>query len=273
MVHRELYSIFKSGSRTYFCSSLFFPRDVKEDVFVLYAFVRTADNFVDSLPQQKQGFYDFKNKYRAAERGEKTGNLAIDLFVEMSKKRNFERSWIDAFLHSMELDLFKKEYETLEETEDYMYGSAEVVGLMMARILGLSLDALPCARHLGKAMQYINFIRDIAEDIDLGRTYLPQSELRKYKVEGLDKGQALKDKENFKDLIRAQIALYDSWQAKAEEGYKYIPKRYLIPIKTAADMYKWTAGTIKKDPFIVYERKVKPAFLRIFAGLIKNSWR
>ncbi|MFA5034983.1 MAG: phytoene/squalene synthase family protein [Candidatus Margulisiibacteriota bacterium] len=277
MPSRSQISIFKQGSRTYFYSSLFFPKAVKDDVFTLYAFVRLADNFVDTIPQDRTGFYVFKESYFNARKGLASGNEIIDAFVSLAKRRQFEPAWVDAFLRAMELDLTKKIYATMEETEQYMYGSAEVVGLMMAAILGLPEAARPFARSLGRAMQYINFIRDLKEDQALGRRYLPTVELEKYKLDSLEEKEAHRKPERFTAFIAGQLAYYRKWQAEAQRGYRFIPRRYLVPVKTAAEMYGWTADRIDQTPFVIFRGVVKPAKSTILARIIANAlslpWR
>ncbi|WP_276308956.1 phytoene/squalene synthase family protein [Sphaerochaeta halotolerans] len=113
---------------------------------------------------------------------------------------------------------------------------------------------------LGRAMQYINFIRDIAEDNGLGRRYLP---LLDTPLEALSEKEAKKNPEAFSAFIRREIERYQGWQKEAAKGYSYIPRRYRIPIMTATDMYCWTASQIAKDPFIVFESQVKPPKFRI----------
>jgi phytoene synthase len=167
--------IFKQGSKTYFYASIFFPPDVKEDVFRLYSFVRKADDYVDCVPQRKQEFYGFRDMYLRSLLDEETGNPVVDGFRALMVKREFEPSWVEAFLDSMEADLYIKSYETIEKLKTYLYGSAEVVGLMMAKILGLDPESYTSARYLGSAMQYVNFIRDINEDLWLGRNYFPRN--------------------------------------------------------------------------------------------------
>jgi len=270
MINKTFYSIFQQGSRTYFYSSLFFPTAVKKDVFSLYGFVRKADNYVDEIPQDKQGFYSFKENYYRAVAGNKTGDIVIDTFVDLQEKKGFEQTWVDAFLESMELDLNKKTYDSLDETLKYIYGSAEVIGLMMAKILNLTSDAYPFARYLGRAMQYINFIRDISQDITLGRVYLPSTDLKKFGLKGLEDTYTRQHPERFTKLIRHEIQRYCNWQNYAEQGYKYIPKRYLISVKTASEMYHWTAEQIFKNPFIVYEWQVKPLISRIITTTLIN---
>ena len=262
------YRIFKKGSKTYFTSSLFFPPDMRDDVFILYGFVRTADDFVDEIPQDRDGFYRFCDKYRSVMSGKgDCGDPVIDSFVELSKRRNFDPGWAESFLHSMELDLVKNEYDTIEETLEYIYGSAEVIGLFMARVMDLPEESLFNARMLGRAMQYINFIRDIAEDNELGRRYLP---LTGFKLKDLSERHCRDNREEFEAFHRHQIRLYTEWHRTAEEGYRYIPGKMRVPIKTAEDMYLWTASVIAKDPFIVFSRKVKPSKGRIIRQVLKN---
>ena len=176
-IPKEVYKTFKKGSKTYFFSSLFFPKAAKEDVFMLYSFVRVADSFVDEIPQQKKEFLEFKQKFYQAYDGVLADNLIIDGFVKLMKKHDFELEWVTLFLNAMEMDLTKSEYHTIQETEEYMLGSAGVIGYMMCAVLGIPKSAFPQAKALGFAMQYANFIRDIDEDQELNRTYLPKTKL------------------------------------------------------------------------------------------------
>jgi len=263
------YEIFRKGSRTYFTSSLFFPPGMRDDVSVLYAFVRSADDFVDAVPQDKEGFYRFRDNYQRSLRGTKAGSVVIDGFVDLMQRKNFDPEWVDAFFHSMELDLVKSVYATLDETLEYIYGSAEVIGLFMSRIMHLPPEAHDAARMQGRAMQYINFIRDIKEDLEFGRQYLP---LEGSGLESLKYEHVCGHSGRFIEFHRKQVKLYEKWQAEAEEGYAYIPARFLVPIKTAAEMYLWTADRIMENPFIVYEKKVKPPKHVIMLKILSNMW-
>ena len=263
-VHRRL---FKNGSRTYFNSSFFFPKSIRRDVYILYGFVRLADNYVDSVPQDREGFYRFQNRYRLAFAGTPSGETVIDTFVDLIHRRGFDPEWVDAFLFSMEQDLTKRNYDSLDETLRYIYGSAEVIGLFMAKILDLDPESYQYAQYLGRAMQYINFIRDIHEDRSLGRRYLPLTETS---LSSLSEEQAVAQSEEFRNFIREQVKRYLEWQTIAEKGYRYMPKRYLVPVKTASDMYSWTARALAKDPFMVFRQKVKPTKIRIFTQALKN---
>ncbi len=260
--------VFKKGSKTYFRSSLFFPEVVRRQVSTLYAFVRVADNFVDGSPQDRPGFDAFRARYRQALAGTRTGDPVVDDFVRLMQERGFDPAWVDAFLAAMEADFVTKEYDRLEDTLGYIYGSAEVIGLFMARILDLPEASYPFARLLGRAMQYINFIRDVDEDLRLGRRYLP---LEGTGLSSLDGSIRELDASSLARFVRHHLALYRGWQSEAEKGFAMIPRRYRIPIKTASDMYKWTARRIESRPAIVFSRQVKPAASRIVLRGLANA--
>ncbi|NTU46998.1 phytoene/squalene synthase family protein [Candidatus Roizmanbacteria bacterium] len=263
MISPDIYQLFKKNSKTYFTSSLFFPRDVQDKIATLYAFVRTADNFVDTLPQQKKEFLAFEKEYYAVRSGKKTKQPILQLFSKLETEEQFDTGWTDAFLASMKMDLTKKTYTSLAETESYIYGSANVIGLYIAKILHLPQTSYHYAELLGKSMQFMNFIRDINEDIQLGRNYFPQEDMKRFSLQSLDYQETREKPEQFCRFVQFQIQRYNQWQKEAEKGFQYIPKRYLTPIKTASEMYKWTSAIIQKDPFIVYRKKIKPSYARI----------
>ena len=262
--------IFKKGSTTYYNSTKLFPAKIRKDVTTLYSFVRIADNYVDAVPQDVEGFMNFKNTYYGALKGLKTNNTVIQNFIELSERMNFEQGWVDSFLESMEMDTFKSEYNNLEELNKYLYGSSEVIGLMMNRVMNLGEEADESAQYLGKAMQFINFIRDVDEDLDLNRTYFPKGSMAKFGLNGLTRGEARRKPKQFEAFVRSQIKMYFKWQKQAETGFEFIPKRMRVAVKTASDMYAWTAMKIYNDPFIVYTKQIKPNKGQVLLSGIKN---
>ncbi len=271
------YEIFQQGSITFFTATLFFPHVQKKAVFDLYAFVRIFDDFVDCVPAQKTEYFALKNEYHAVLNGEtvqsavsEKNSEVVRNFVQLQKDFNFSQEWIESFFESMEVDLTKSTYATLSETESYIYGSAEVIGLMMAKIMKLDEASYPAAQSLGKAFQYMNMIRDVADDITLGRVYLPEEEYRKYRLVEVSKAEAVAKPEQFNKFIQAQIAIYKGWREQAKSGFHFIPRRYLIPIKIALSLFDDTIEKISQNPQVVFERKVKPTKARIAATAIKQ---
>lgn len=273
--------IFRRGSRTFYISSLFFPRSIRSDVFDLYSFVRTADDYVDRVPAEKDSFYDLKNLWESSV-AEKTINLVsqqppgqvnqrvVENMLRLSKKYEFDPAWITSFLKAMESDLKSTRFKTIDDTLEYIYGSAEVIGLMMAKIMNLKPEAYEAARLQGRAMQMINFIRDIEEDNSLGRLYFPADDLAKYGLNDLQESTARAYPKRFNKFIHFQISRYETCQTQATQGFHYIPRRLRVPVKTASEMYDWTALQIKQDPHVVYRKKIKPGKIRLLTRIISN---
>lgn len=250
--------IFKKGSVTYYYASVFFRGQVKKDVFTLYAYVRCIDDLVD---RQKADVRTLEQWWRETVRGWRGQSIPtpeIAEFISLAKRKGFKWTWIQSFWQAMRQDLTKTNYKNYSELEAYMVGSAEVIGLMMARILDLPEAANRTAALQGKAMQLLNFIRDVHEDAELGRNYLGFNEA--------DKRTA----HTWQRFVRSYIERYRKLQAEAEKGYTYIPKRYLVPIKSAADMYLWTAEQIYRQPNIVWKTKVKPTKVRVVTQVLRN---
>ncbi|MCA9375517.1 MAG: prenyltransferase [Candidatus Doudnabacteria bacterium] len=273
MVDRRLRSIFRKGSRTYYGATRFFPKDVRDDVFVLYAFVRIADEFVDARPQDPEGFAAFRENYARALTGTPSGDLVIDGFVELVHRTSINPAWVESFLDVMQSDLHWSEKRTRQNLLEYMYGSAEVVGLMMARVLQLPPESYEQASLLGRAMQYINFIRDIAEDKARGRVYFPTEELESFGISQLSFQEARKNPEAFSRFMAAQIEQYHAWQEEAEQGFAHLPPAARAAIGTASDMYAWTLHVIERDPLVVFRRQVRPSRLRVFITGLRRTWR
>lgn len=268
-------TIFKRGSRTYYWSSLFFPKSIRNDIFRLYSFVRVADNYVDQIPADVESFRELQACY--TQLYDKTFDdwevlPSDDVLVRVVKNMcyvahtyGFERSWIDDFLAAMESDLHHTPPQTLDESLHYVYGSAEVIGLMMARILGVSESAHEAAMVQGRAMQWINFIRDINEDNDLGRLYFPTNEIYNAGLTDLTKASALANPQAFHTFVTTQLDHYAVWQQAAQQGAHAIPRRSRIAVRIAADGYAWTARAIRKHPERIYSLKLRPSKIRLLA--------
>lgn len=157
-----------------------FSKEYRDPIYAIYGFVRLADEIVDS-------FHDFNkaelirqfrvDTYNAIKEGIST-NPVLHAFQIVVRKYNIDHQLIDAFLYSMEMDLDKSSYQR-EIYDTYIYGSAEVVGLMCLKVFvnGDNMkynELLYPAKMLGSAFQKVNFLRDIKSDIDeRGRIYLP----------------------------------------------------------------------------------------------------
>ncbi len=274
-------SIFKNASSTYYFSTKFFPKKIRQDVFRLYSFVRTADDYVDSLPANKKAFNELKNVWLDSIKNKNFDSVhyqrdslnvrVVKNMVYLARKYGFDPKWVDAFLASMQADLDKKSYANLGAIVRYTYGSAEVIGLMMSKIMGLPDAAMPYAALQGRAMQWINFIRDIQEDNQLGRSYFPQEDLNRFGLKNLAQSTAKSSPTALNDFIQFQLSYYHELQQEAEKGFTYIPKRIRMPLETAVENYNWTARQIAKKPQVIYLKKVRPLKFRVLTIALSKT--
>ena len=176
----------KKHGTSYYLATLLFPRDIREATFKFYGFVRLADDLVDLADSPAKAKADIENwiaKWKeTVTTGQTSNKIMADMFA-IAKAYQIPLEFINAFNQSMYTDTHKETYATYQELQEYMYGSAEIIGEVMARIIGFKGDALPHARALGEAMQMINFLRDVEEDYQIRkRIYLPKEDMDKFGV-------------------------------------------------------------------------------------------
>lgn len=286
--------IFRSGSTTYFWSSKFFPKSIRDDIFKLYSFVRVTDDFVDAMPPDEKSFRHIQKRWRTlkkslakgvAKSSDSVSERVLANIAYIVHRYDCDPGWVDDFLRSMDMDLKGRKYDSLDDTLDYVYGSAEVVGLLMAKLLGLDKtkkaradvvkqvekDVMYYARMQGRAMQYINFIRDINEDYERGRCYFPKEDLVMFGLKDLSPHEAARKPAEFREFIEYQVGRYREWQREANKGFRYIPKRQRIAIRTAVDMYNWTARQLVDDPRLIYQKIIKPSRRRVLRQGVKRT--
>jgi 15-cis-phytoene synthase len=180
---------------------------VRAPVYSIYGFVRLADEIVDTFHDfdKKKLIFDFEQQYYQALKDGISLNPVLNAFALVVKKYNIEDELVQAFLNSMKSDLEKKTYDE-KEIKEYVYGSADVVGLMCLRIFTNKDEAMyerlkPFAMSLGSAFQKINFLRDIKNDsIELNRVYFP--EMSEGKLDDTNKSLIIKSIE--KDFVEAK---------------------------------------------------------------------
>jgi 15-cis-phytoene synthase len=180
--------ITKHYGRGFYRASFLFTKETREATWILYAFVRLPDEMVDSQKDMilaKEQLDKWSLDWTRVLDGE-TDFICDDILFatkEVFDQYNIPYQYSFDFLRAMHQDLNKDRYETYKELEDYMYGSASVIGIMMSHIIGFSEGALPYAKSLGEAFQLINFLRDTKDDYESrGRIYLPKEDMDKFGV-------------------------------------------------------------------------------------------
>ena len=162
----------------------FLSREIRQPIYDIYGYVRFADEIVDSFEGYEQAslLAKFRSDTYDAIRGGISLNPILNRFQDVVNKYNIDHDLIEAFLHSMKMDLIKESHDRLSYDE-YIFGSAEVVGLMCLKVFTreneeLGKQLVPYAKKLGSAFQKVNFLRDIQADYEgLGRTYFPNVDI------------------------------------------------------------------------------------------------
>jgi Phytoene/squalene synthetase len=262
--------ITKKNSKTFYYSTIFFPKEIKKKVFLLYAFLRTTDDLVDQKKPDFKKFYQYKKDFNDAYSGKKVNDQLISDFVKLVREIN-AKNLIDDYFKSQEIDLKNKNYKTYKDLEKFLYGVSEVVGVFMAKILKLPKNSYPLAKKLGKAMQIINIIRDIGEDYQMGKVYIPQEDFKKFKINIDDFFKAKNLSQNEKDLIDFELQRAFSLYKEAEFGYKYFDKKNLLPVKIAANLYFVLGKKIEKSKHVIFnDKKIKLSLIDIIYVIFKN---
>lgn len=223
------FEISKLITRTYSTSFSFAVRSLNPEmrmaIYSIYGFVRIADEIVDTFHNHKKDslLTDFENDYYTAYLNGISLNPVLHSFQEVVKTYDIPDDLIQAFLTSMKSDLKEKDYTGKNKIDQYIYGSAEAVGLMCLKVFTNNNEAkyedlkLP-AMKLGSAFQKVNFLRDLKNDIELlGRHYFP-----------------IKGREEFSETMKMEIVrdIRNDFSL-SYEGIKRLPKEAKVPVLTA----------------------------------------
>jgi phytoene synthase len=254
--------------KTYYLATLLLPKNKRPYVHALYGFARYADEIVDDLastlsPQEKA---DALRSWSAGvledlKKGTSSDHIGRAL-VDTAKKFDIPHQHFVDFLHSMEMDLTITEYQDYEALLEYVYGSAAVIGLEMVPVLGYSDErAFEAAQKLGIAFQLANFIRDVNEDLDRGRVYLPLDELARF---GVDRTM-LERRQLTPEIIEAlkfQIARVRQLQREADVGIEFLDKESRPCIRAASELYCGIVDEVEAIGYDIFNKRAKTSTAR-----------
>ena len=249
--------------KTYYLATLLLPKSKRPYVHALYGFARYADEIVDDLastlsPQEKA---DALRSWSTGvledlKKGTSTDHIGRAL-VDTARKFDIPHQHFVDFLHSMEMDLTITEYQSYDDLLEYVYGSAAVIGLEMVPVLGYSDErAFEAAKKLGIAFQLANFIRDVSEDLDRGRVYLPLDELARFGVDRAMLERRVLTPE-IVEAIKFQIARVRSLQEEADLGIAYLDKTSRPCIRAASELYCGIVDEVEAIGYDVFKKRAK----------------
>ncbi len=230
--------VIKRYSTSFYFSSSLLSKTIRQDIFNIYGFVRLADEIVDTFHEypKKELLDDFEKELWRSVDNKISLNPILNSFQYTVNKYSIPKGLINSFLDSMKMDLEKTEYKSVEEYKKYIYGSADVVGLMCLKIFVKGseesfTELSPFAISLGSAFQKVNFLRDLKDDSNvLNRVYFPNVDMN-----------------NFNDKAKKEIILeIEKDFANAIKGIAKLPKNSKFAVYIAYRYYNKLLKKLKR---------------------------
>ena len=260
---------------TYYWSTQLLPAVKRHHVHALYGFCRYADDIVDDLgsaapPEDRErALAAFGDRFFADLETGDSDDLVLKAVVHTVRAFALDPDCFRRFLRSMAMDFSVETYETFEDLLDYMDGSAAVIGEMMLPILEPTRpEALGHARDLGIAFQLSNFLRDVGEDLERGRVYVPQEDLRKFDADPWSRRVT----PQWRDLMAFEIARTRRYYESADVGIPMLPGPSARCIRGARALYSGILDEIEKADYDVFSRRVRVPLWRKLA-VAARVWR
>ena len=269
--------------KTYYLATLLLPPAKRPHVHALYGFARYADEIVDDLASNltldEKAFVlkKWSNQVLSDIKSGSSNDPVAAALVDTTSRFKIPIAHFEAFLHSMNMDLSVRQYQTYEDLHEYVYGSAAVIGLQMVSVLGtISPDAVTSANEaaekLGIAFQLANFIRDVGEDLDRGRVYLPMTELEAHGV-NRQMLEARVTTPQIKSALKEQIQRVRRLQNESTAGIKLLTPGARECIQAASQLYCGIVDEVEKIDYQIFTKRAKtsnwrrtkvalPAYLR-----------
>lgn len=253
-------------SKSFALAGKLLPRQARRDAAVLYTYCRLADDAIDLAPPEAQpaALAELRRDLESVYGGEPQRDVRLRAFQELVQRRNLPRQYPEELLAGFGMDSEGTRYQTLDELLLYCHRVAGVVGLMMCHVLGVSdARALKNAAHLGIAMQLTNICRDVAEDWQLGRLYLPLQLLHEYgpgALNGLCTSSLPESaRPSITHVTRQLLAEASRFYASGDAGMRALPGRAALSVRAARNIYSAIGDRIERADYDAYtQRAVVP---------------
>lgn len=267
--------ILKEGSHSFFAASLLLPDVYRQPITALYAFCRVADDAVDLADEPRDGLEQMTRRLNRIYAGEPEDSPVDRAFSDVVLSYNIPYTLPAALLEGFLWDVEGRSYGTMSDTYAYSARVAGTVGAMMAMLMGVrNPDVLSRACDLGVAMQITNICRDVGEDAEAGRLYLPADRLRAH---GIDAGAWVERPEisaGIRGVVREMLELADELYLRSEWGISQLPSRVRPGIYAARSIYAEIGREIERRDYDsvssrAYVRKRRKA--QLLAVAMRNS--
>jgi phytoene synthase len=235
-------------SRTFFMASAMLPAGQRDAMRALYAFCRVSDDIVDRTDgDPRPGLIAWQE--RAFSPNPPAHDLVTVAWADARARYNIPQRYGEQLLDGVARDLNETRYETFTELADYCYGVASTVGLMSMHITGYSgPEAIPYAIKLGVALQMTNILRDVGEDLRIGRIYLPMQELNNFGLSESDLMDGCRD-ERWQHFVAFQIERTRRLYAESLPGINLLHRQGRFAVAAAAELYRAILDKIEHNTY------------------------
>lgn len=259
-------SITRYYAKTFYMATRFLPNEKQRSIFAIYGLCRYLDNLVDETVDLMHGkdidisevdekLDQFSVSLQGVYNGRESKDPILTAFSDTLKKYHIPIELPFELMEGVRSDLVKNRYQSFKELYDYSYKVASVVGLMTSRVFGYSDEtALEYAIDLGIAMQLTNILRDIGEDLDRNRIYIPQDELEMFNITETELFNGYKG-ENFIELMKFQIKRARNYYLSADIGVKMLDRDSRLPVYLARYNYSRILDKIEANEYNVFKER------------------
>jgi phytoene synthase len=264
--------------KTFHLATRLLPERVRHATYVLYAFFRVADEVVDDPeagpPAEQRERLEALREQALGRTPPAETEPVLAAFSELRERNGIADADVDVFIDAMLTDVSRDRYETYEELEAYMDGSAAAVGRMMTAVMDPpeADRALPHATALGEAFQLTNFVRDVREDVvERDRVYLPGETLRKH---GVDYAQVhdLEFDERLAAAVQDELSRAEALYKEGVAGIKYLPDDCQFAVLLAAVLYADHHRAIRRRGYDVVSETPSLSLARKLSLLARTRW-
>lgn len=248
-------TVIQKHSRSFSLAAKLLPKNVRADVEKLYAWCRWCDDAIDEAPDKSAAATRLellRTDVRRIYAGESPHHPASKWLQSLVRQYNIPIDWPLDLLRAMETDLTNPVLETVDELMLYCYQAAGTVGLMMCRVMGVTdPEAFSRAKALGMAMQLTNIARDVREDWQIGRRYIPKTWLSL--VPGKER---MPSNPEVRTAVLQLLELADKLYVEGNAGLRFLPDGVRFAIRVAGKVYRQIGGEIHRQDFAVMSRRV-----------------
>lgn len=265
-------AVTREHSRTFHLASGLLPEPKRSAARALYTFCRVSDDIVDRAQGDPQAELE-QWRQRALHDCPAPADALIQAWADTREKYGIPSVYAEQLLDTLAQDLTKHRYATFDELAAYCYGAASTVGLMAMHIIGFAgPEAIPYAVKLGVVLQLTNILRDVGEDWQAGRLYLPLDELAAFGLTEADVASGRVD-DRWRRFMRFQIDRVRRLYAEALPGVGLLHRDGRFAIGAAAELYAAIVEDIEAHDYDVFHRRAHIGTLGKLRRLPGIWWR